>query len=80
MCPMDGVEALLRNMVPMSICMAVPIPSISGQDGDIMPDPQVADPEVVAAAVLAHVPVPAQAAVVQAVARKIPMVKQVGDR
>ena len=72
MCPMDGVEGLLRNMVPMSICMAVPIPAISGQDGDIMPDPPVADPEVVAAAVLAHVPVPVQAVAVPDAARRIP--------
>ena len=59
--------------------MADPIRITFEREIDRMPHPAVA-PEDAEAVVPVLVPVPAQAAVVQAVARKIPMVKQVGDR
>ena len=72
MCPMEGAEDLLRSMALMSICMAEPIPAISGLDGDIMPEAPVADPEGVEAVAPVRVPAPVQVAAALAVAKRIP--------
>lgn len=53
----------------MSICMAEPIPAISGLDGDIMPEAPVAVEEAVAPV---RVPAPVQVAAALAVAKRIP--------